>query len=133
VLIQAQLHLELPFGRRERPMTAFPAIAILVGPIKLGAMYMDESAIKLEMRIRAIECIISMLMTFHCLRVDPADPLGACSKTWKILADSARRSTFPEVDAVTSDMLSAEFESSLSRLIEMVSAEINLLLGHVEK
>jgi hypothetical protein len=88
---------------------------------------MDEDALKLEMRLYAVELFVVNILALHCLNTKP--PLETFEKTKEQMLTGARQQTFPRVgDPATSDLLSAELEDALRVILTMVKTQINAVL-----
>lgn len=87
---------------------------------------MDESAIKAEMRLYAIEFFLSSLWAMTAFQAGQASEFW--NKTRDQMIAGARQKTFPGIDAATSDLYSAELEAALAHLASMVSAQIDHVL-----
>jgi hypothetical protein len=84
-----------------------------------------ESDIKSDMRLWAVETLVVNLMTIMC--VTEGNPLELAERTRAQMLAGARQRTFPEADPATSDLLSAELESAVERLMGMAIEQIRLL------
>jgi hypothetical protein len=89
---------------------------------------MKEDAIKLEMRLYALECLASSDFAGFCLQSAPNAPLKFLEMIGNQLIEVAGRRTFPRADPAMSDLLSAELEAAITRLVAMVGEQINLVL-----
>jgi hypothetical protein len=89
---------------------------------------MNEKAIKAEMRLYAVESVVSTLVALECLKIDSSNPLQFFEALRKSMIDGARRQTFPQLDPAKSDLFSAELEDAASRLAAMVRDQIALIL-----
>jgi len=82
---------------------------------------MTEDGIKAEVRLYALECIVSQFAaTLHLQGGDPKRTLAAARKQ---AIEGTRKRTFPQLNAAESDHYSAELESAVLRLLDM-QAEI---------
>jgi hypothetical protein len=77
---------------------------------------MDEQAIKAEIRLWALECVVSQLWA-TIYQMAGGDPLAHFEKRRKALLESARRQTFPNLDPAMSDLVSAELEAAVDALL----------------
>jgi hypothetical protein len=84
-----------------------------------------EEMIKAEMRLYALECLVCQLYAILS-RLLPAGMFEETQRQW---IEGAKKKTFGGDDPVFSDLLSAELEEALSRLVEMQ----NFYLGKADK
>jgi hypothetical protein len=85
-----------------------------------------EQKIKDEMRIYAIEYLVSCLWAMNAFQTDA--PAAFWNKSRDQMIASARQKTFSGADAATSDLYSAELEAALTHLSSMVSSQIDHVL-----
>jgi hypothetical protein len=85
----------------------------------------DERAIKAEMRLWALEVLVSNMFATIC--ISTSDPQNLLARTRQQMIEGARQWTFPGFDAVQSDLLSAELEAAVTRLMDMVGEQIRLV------
>jgi hypothetical protein len=86
----------------------------------LEKMEMSEEEIKNEMRLYALEIVVSQLwaMTFRQL------PPGAFEGTRAAWLGGARKHSFPDLDPAISDHLAGELENALMRLVGMMKSHL---------
>jgi hypothetical protein len=89
---------------------------------------MDENLIKFEMRLYALECLVSSHFAGFCFQAAPSAPLQFCETIRNQIVEEARRRTFPQTGPAMSDLLSAELEAAATRLVAMVSEKITQVL-----
>ena len=89
---------------------------------------MNEGAIKLEVRLYALECLAASDFAAFCSQSAPYAPLQFLETIRNQIVEGARRRTFPHADPAMSDLLSAELEVAMTRLVAMVGEQINLVL-----
>jgi hypothetical protein len=82
---------------------------------------MDESEIRSEMRLWALEVLSVNLLAMLCA-LDPK-PDDLFEKIRAQIIDGARHRTFP-TDASTSDLLSAELEDAVTRMMGMANSQM---------
>jgi hypothetical protein len=87
----------------------------------------DIEKIRLDMRIRAIEGIVTTLLTLHCLEAAPRDPIEAFATMRQNLAKTMQEWVFPELDPAMSDLYAAELADALSLLLTRVESQIKEL------
>jgi hypothetical protein len=58
------------------------------------------------------------------------DPVALLNRIRDQMIEGAKNRTFPGYDAAMSDLLSAELESAVTRLMDMGSEQITRLQGH---
>jgi hypothetical protein len=87
-------------------------------------MNTPEEIIKAEMRLYALECLVCQLYAFLGRTLPP----GMIEETQKQWIDGAKKKGFGG-DPAFSDLLSAELEDALKRLVEMQ----NFYLGKSDK
>lgn len=87
---------------------------------------MDQEAIKNEMRLHALEILTVTNFSIACL--ETASPLMMAGEVHGRMQLAARKSKFPGDDPAMSDLLSAELEAAVSRLVAMGSEQIKLAL-----
>jgi hypothetical protein len=87
-----------------------------------------EQAIKAEMRLWALECLVCNILAM--IAASQSDPNELMQKTRDQMISGARQHAFPEVDPAMSDLLSAELETAITRLMDMVGSQIDVLLRH---
>lgn len=78
---------------------------------------MNEEAIKTEVRTWALESLVTLLWAAQHA-IDP-DPQGSLNGLRDRMLAKAANQTFPGLGPTMSDHVSAEFESAISRLVEM--------------
>jgi hypothetical protein len=88
---------------------------------------MNEESVKIEMRLYALEGIVSSLLTAYCLQAAPLEPLKAFEKAADQMKEAAKKPTFPKADPAMSDLLSAESEAALTRLLAIVHEQITAI------
>jgi hypothetical protein len=74
-----------------------------------------EEMIKAEMRLYALECLVCQLFALFGKTLPP----GMLEETHKAWIEGARKKTFGGDDPAFSDLLSAELEDALKRLVDM--------------
>ncbi len=89
---------------------------------------MSPDEINNWMRIYAVEILAVNQFAASCLTNAPADPLGLVERLRQQMIEGARTHGFPGLDAASSDLASAELEDAMNRLMEMVSAQITVVL-----
>jgi hypothetical protein len=87
----------------------------------------DEQAIKLEMRLWALEVLVCNILAV--IASSDSDPNELMKKTREQMISGAQQHTFPEVDPAMSDLLSAELEAAITRLMDMANSQIGMLQG----
>jgi hypothetical protein len=80
---------------------------------------MNEKSIKAEMRLYAVESFVATLFAIHCVELDPSEPLKPLESAKKGLIEGAQKKTFSRQDPAMSDLLSAELEAAVTRLLAM--------------
>ena len=80
-----------------------------------GVGRMTEAEIKAEVRLWALECVVSQLCASLLLKL----PDGVPEMMHQQLIDGAKKNVFPKVNPALSDHYSAEFESAIRRLVRM--------------
>jgi hypothetical protein len=85
---------------------------------------MSEDDIKDEMRLWAIEVALANLYVMVCA-LDP-NPVSLFDQIQKQMIAGAKKRTFPEVGAAMSDLYSAELENAVTRLTDMVRAQMRI-------
>jgi hypothetical protein len=93
---------------------------------------MDKKQIEIEARLNALEIFAANQLSIYCLTSTP-NAVEALRKIKKQLIDGAKQQTFSDRDAVVSDLLSAETESSLALLVEMADEQIAEVLSNRKK
>ena len=88
---------------------------------------MIESEIKAEMRLWALENLVCNMFAVSCLQ--QPSPLAIAEETRQVMLAGARGRAFPEVDAATSDLLSAELESAAARLMGIAIEQTTQILA----
>ncbi|WP_027055704.1 hypothetical protein [Mesorhizobium erdmanii] len=78
---------------------------------------MNEDELKGEVRLYALEWMICQMASV-LLRAS-GDPAGILAKTREQALAGARQKTFANVNPAVSDLLSAELESAVDRLLTM--------------
>ena len=89
---------------------------------------MTEAEIKTEMRLRALEGLVTTLLAAHCLQAAPDDPVGAFAKMREKLSATTQTWVFPELDPTMSDHYAAELALALNRLLDFASPQIETML-----
>lgn len=89
---------------------------------------MTEDEIKNWMRIYAVEILAVNQLAYLCLTVAPAAPQKLAAEIRQQLIETARKHGFPDFDPAMSDLLSAELEVALDRLMEMVDGQITAVI-----
>ena len=89
--------------------------------MKLALSMDDEQAIKSEMRLWALEVLVTNLLAMVCTL--DRDPGALLNQIRERMIEGAKSRTFPGYDAAMSDLLSAELESAVARLMDMGSAQ----------
>ena len=88
---------------------------------------MSNDGLKAEMRLYALELLAADLFAMSCLM--SSSPRETLARVRQQMIDGARSQTFPGLaDPAKSDLFSAELESALDRLMEMVNAQIDAVL-----
>jgi hypothetical protein len=87
----------------------------------------NEAEVKSEMRLWALETLVANAFAMLCA-LDP-QPDDFVTGIRQQMIEAARKQGFPGFDPAESDVLSAEFEAALSRLLEMVATQMHLGLG----
>ena len=82
----------------------------------------DEQAIRAEMRLWALEVLVTNLLAMVCTL--DRDPAALLNQIRERMIEGAKSRTFPGYDAAMSDLLSAELESAVARLMDMGTAQI---------
>jgi len=90
---------------------------------------MNERAVKFEVRLFAVESLVSSLVAIECLKLDVKKPLEVFEALKIRMIDGARRQTFPKLDPAESDLYAAELEDAATRLAAMVHDQISLILA----
>jgi hypothetical protein len=89
---------------------------------------MNEDAVKAEMRLWALETLVCdmfvMLLSSH------PNPTTFFSQMRAQMLAGARKRTFPGFDPSQSDLLSAELEAAVSRLLAMANEQMQIGLGN---
>jgi hypothetical protein len=85
--------------------------------LKLSEERMDEEALRLEMRLAAIEYVVCNFIAnvYRSAEIPPKQVLAAQAD----LIQRLRNQTFPGLDAALSDLAAAELENAVSRLLDM--------------
>jgi len=83
---------------------------------------MNEAEVKFEMRLWALELLVSNAFAMLCA-LDP-QPDDLFAKIRQQMMEGARKRGFPGFDPGESDILSSELEAALGRLMEMVSTQM---------
>jgi hypothetical protein len=91
----------------------------------------NEDAIKAEMRLWALEVLVCNL--FAVSLIATGRPGALFSQVRQQILQGAKLKTFSGVDPALSDLLSAELETAVDRLLEMASAQIPAHLRGNEK
>jgi hypothetical protein len=82
----------------------------------------EEQAIKAEMRLWALEALVTNLLAMICTL--DRDPAALLNQIRGRMIEGAKSRTFPGYDAAMSDLLSAELEAAVTRLMDMGTAQI---------
>lgn len=82
---------------------------------------MDEAAVKAEWRLYAVEWAVSQLWATF-LRLHGVGPELLDQIRQQAIA-SARAKTFQNLDPAMSDLMSAELEAAIDRILQMISAQ----------
>jgi hypothetical protein len=77
---------------------------------------LTEKEIKAETRLWALECLVCQLGASALSAFPPEFSEGV----FKALLSTATKNVFPGLDPAESDHLSAEFETSMTRLVTMM-------------
>jgi hypothetical protein len=89
---------------------------------------MNDKEIKLQTRLYALEVMVSNLYVINLASSGyPKEVLEAIRGKLLVLA---REVTVPSTDPATSDLIAAEFEDALSRLLSMVGDQIDRTQEH---
>jgi hypothetical protein len=88
---------------------------------------MDEAAIKAEMRLCVLEKLVCDLLVMN-LSLTPY-PKEFLEKMRAEMIEGSRRRTFPGFDPAQSDLLSAELEGAVDRLLGMASEQMQIGLS----
>jgi len=83
---------------------------------------MDESEIKAEVRLWALEVLVANSFAMLCA-LDPA-PDDLLAKIHQQMIEGARKKTFPGLHAAQSDVISSELEAAVDRLLGMVGMQM---------
>lgn len=89
---------------------------------------MTQDELKNWMRIYAVEILTVNHFAVSCLANAPSDPQGLAARVGRQMIDGVRTLGFPGLDPAMSDLASAELEDAVDRLMEMVSAQITVVL-----
>ena len=89
---------------------------------------MTNEELKEWVRIYAVEILTVNHFAISCLANAPKDPLALVAALRQQMIGGVRNLGFPGVDPAMSDLASAELEDALNRLMEMVSAQISVVL-----
>ncbi|MFZ0558474.1 MAG: hypothetical protein WAM55_04215 [Methylovirgula sp.] len=87
---------------------------------------MDETSVKAEMRIFALESIICQHLATHYLPM----PREIFDATRKLAVEGAMRQTFSGGNPAESDLLSAELQVALERLYGMIKYNLETVRIH---
>jgi hypothetical protein len=94
---------------------------------------MDENELKLQMRLYAVEILAANLLAMSCLQ-SSLDPSNLIARLRQQIVEGARGHTFPGLeDPAMSDLYSAELEAAVDRLMEMATAQTNVVLQARQK
>jgi hypothetical protein len=88
---------------------------------------MTEAQIKAEMRLRALEGLVTTLLAAYCLEKAPSDPVGAFGRMRETVAQTANEWVFAELDPAMSDHYAAELKTALDRLLDIASPQIETM------
>jgi len=110
-------------GKKNEPTPEMP----------IASKTMDEKQIKTEMRMRALEVVVTTLLALNCVQSTPDDPLGAFAKMREKLAEAASSWVFPDLDPTMSDHYAAELTEALNRLLDTASPQIAKMLEVLQK
>jgi hypothetical protein len=91
-------------------------------------MEMDEKALKIEMRLYAIEVFVANLFAMHLLQTESNAPLAAFEAMKTQMLDGARKLTIPDADPPVSALLSGEIEDAVAHLANLVNEQISWTL-----
>jgi hypothetical protein len=94
----------------------------VIGELGMTDKQLDEAGVKREMRLWALEVLVTNVFAMLCA-LDP-DPEELAAKIRQQMLEGARQRGFPGYDPAQSDLLSAEFEAALSRLLAMAYEQI---------
>jgi hypothetical protein len=76
-----------------------------------------ENEIKAEVRLYALECVVSQLaVTMHAMAGSPFETFAAVQKQ---MLEGTRNRSFPDISPAESDLYSAELENAVGRLLDM--------------
>jgi hypothetical protein len=89
---------------------------------------MTPEEIRDWIRIYAVEILTVNHFAVSCLANAPTDPLAFVERIRQQMIDGARAHAVPGLDPASSDLASAELEDAVDRLMEMVSAQIRVVL-----
>ena len=70
------------------------------------------------MRLYAIEYLATTCFALVCLSRKPSDPMEVFERWRNAIIDGARKKTLPRFDPAMSDLVSAELEAALARLLD---------------
>ena len=87
---------------------------------------MTEDDLRLEMRFYAVEILFANLFAISCLRA--AYPRKFIADVGQQIVEAVRTHGFSSLDPAMSDLFSAELENAISRLMEMISEQLNVVL-----
>jgi hypothetical protein len=88
---------------------------------------MLEKDMVTEMRLWALEVLVSNLFAMQCASVEA--PTEAFENIKAQMLAGAKTQSFPGMNAEESDLLSAELESAVARLMEMGKKQIQRGVG----
>jgi hypothetical protein len=89
---------------------------------------MNEEEIRAEMRLYVLEVFATNLLAVNCLLANPQDPMAMIERLSKQMIDGARAKGFADVDPAMSDLLSAELEAAVARIMTMTQEQIGVVL-----
>jgi hypothetical protein len=84
----------------------------------------DEAEINAEMRLFALESVVCQHLAALYQTTLPREIFDAVRKRG---IEGAKQQTFPGVDAVQSDLLSAELQNALERLYGMIQSNLEIV------
>jgi hypothetical protein len=111
-------------------MTPGLCLAIPSGANQLGVKQMPatEHELKLQMRLYAVELLAAKMLAMSLLLQPEPDPSRRMAKIRQQMVHPAQPHTFPDLDPAMSDLLSAELEAAVDRLMEMATVQIDQAL-----
>jgi hypothetical protein len=87
---------------------------------------MDETSLKNDVRLYALEVMVANLWAINL--IGSGHPQQFLEQIRHQMMNAARNATVPSADPATSDLLAAELESALDRLLRMVDEQIGVVL-----